>query len=210
MWLVGVATVVTGIGSSVPSTSSPRPGQRATDALAFIVAVCGAALLLRRRWPFATLTIVTAGLAVYILREYPGGPVYLAGLVALFSFASARERRVGYLAAVVMVLYLGGLRYAVDPGLGVDDVALAGLSAAAVLATDSVAWPPRQRAARSSSAGWPRIVCRSPRPARQRRSLDGHDQRAGGRRRTRHRTPPQQAAAALEAIRVAGRDVLTS
>ena len=86
VWLVGVAAVVTGIGIVGTIHVEPDAGQRATDALAYVlVGVCGAALLLRRWWPLATLAIVTAGLAVYILRDYPGGPIYLIGLVALFS-----------------------------------------------------------------------------------------------------------------------------
>ena len=209
VWFVGVAAVVTGIGILGTVHIEPEAGQRATDALAYvIVAVCGAALLLRRRWPLATLLIVTAGLAVYILREYPSGPVYLFGLVALFSFASARDRRVGYLAAVVMVLFLGGLRYALDPGLGVDDLALAGLSAAAVLAAD--AW--RGRRERVASKLERRLAEDRLQIARDLHDSVAHSMatinvQAGVAAHVIDRHP-EQAAAALEAIRVASRDVL--
>ena len=209
LWLVGVAAVVTGVGIIGTLHIEPEAGQRATDALAYvIVVVCGAALLLRRRWPLATLLIVTAGIAVYILREYPGGPVYLTGLVALFSFASARERRIGYLAAVAMVLFLGGLRYAVDPGLGVDDLALAGLSAAAVLAAD--AW--RGRRERVASKLERRLADDRLQIARDLHDSVAHSMatinvQAGVAAHVIDRHP-EQAAAALEAIRVASRDVL--
>jgi len=209
VWLVGVAAVVTGIGIVGTIHVEPDAGQRATDALAYVlVGVCGAALLLRRWWPLATLTIVTAGLAVYILRDYPGGPIYLIGLVALFSYASARERRAGYLAAVAMVVLLGGLRYAVDPGFGVDDLALVGLSAVAVLAADAM----RGRRERVASRLERRLAEDRLQIARDLHDSVAHSMatinvQAGVAAHVIDRHP-EQAAAALEAIRVASRDVL--
>ena len=209
VWLVGVAAVVTGIGVIGTIHVEPDAGQRATDALAYVlVGVCGAALLLRRWWPLATLAIVTAGLAVYILRDYPGGPIYLIGLVALFSYASARERRAGYIAAVAMVLLLGGLRYAVDPGFGVDDLALVGLSAVAVLAADAM----RGRRERVASRLERRLAEDRLQIARDLHDSVAHSMatinvQAGVAAHVIDRHP-EQAAAALEAIRVASRDVL--
>ena len=209
VWLVGVAAVVTGIGIVGTIHVEPDAGQRATDALAYVlVGVCGAALLLRRWWPLATLAIVTAGLAVYILRDYPGGPIYLIGLVALFSYASARERRAGYLAAVAMVVLLGGLRYAVDPGFGVDDLALVGLSAVAVLAADAM----RGRRERVASRLERRLAEDRLQIARDLHDSVAHSMatinvQAGVAAHVIDRHP-EQAAAALEAIRVASRDVL--
>jgi signal transduction histidine kinase len=209
VWLVGVAAVVTGIGIVGTIHVEPDAGQRATDALAYVlVGVCGAALLLRRWWPLATLAIVTAGLAVYILRDYPGGPIYLIGLVALFSYASARERRAGYIAAVAMVVLLGGLRYAVDPGFGVDDLALVGLSAVAVLAADAM----RGRGERVASRLERRLAEDRLQIARDLHDSVAHSMatinvQAGVAAHVIDRHP-EQAAAALEAIRVASRDVL--
>jgi signal transduction histidine kinase len=209
VWLVGVAAVVTGIGVIGTIHVEPDAGQRATDALAYVlVGVCGAALLLRRWWPLATLVIVTAGLAVYILRDYPGGPIYLIGLVALFSYASARERRAGYIAAVAMVAVLGGLRYAVDPGFGVDDLALVGLSAVAVLAADAM----RGRRERVASRLERRLAEDRLQIARDLHDSVAHSMatinvQAGVAAHVIDRHP-EQAAAALEAIRVASRDVL--
>ncbi len=209
VWLVGVAAVVTGIGVIGTIHVEPDASQRATDALAYVlVGVCGAALLLRRWWPLATLVIVTAGLAVYILRDYPGGPIYLIGLVALFSYASARERRAGYLAAVAMVVLLGGLRYAVDPGFGVDDLALVGLSAVAVLAADAM----RGRRERVASRLERRLADDRLQIARDLHDSVAHSMatinvQAGVAAHVIDRHP-EQAAAALEAIRVASRDVL--
>ncbi len=72
------------------------------------------------------------------MREYPGGPVFLAGPVALYSFAMASERRVAYTAAAVMAVLLIGLRVVVERDVGVEDLVLLGWSAAAVLAADAM------------------------------------------------------------------------
>ncbi|MET0911282.1 MAG: histidine kinase [Ilumatobacteraceae bacterium] len=64
------------------------------DALAMVlIVICGASIVIRRRSPELALAISVAALAVYTLREYAGGPVYLAPLVPLYTLASLRERR---------------------------------------------------------------------------------------------------------------------
>jgi signal transduction histidine kinase len=67
---------------------------RSVDGLATaLLIVAGGSLAFRRRAPLATLVASVAALVVYTLRDYPGGPVYLAVLVALYTLASLRERR---------------------------------------------------------------------------------------------------------------------
>ena len=58
-----------------------------------LVVVIGASLAFRRRWPMQVLIVCTAGLVVYTLRDYPGGPVYLALLLVFYTLAAARGWR---------------------------------------------------------------------------------------------------------------------
>ena len=114
----------------------------------------------------------------------------------------------GYLAAVAMVVLLGGLRYAVDPGFGVDDLALVGLSAVAVLAADAM----RGRRERVASRLERRLAEDRLQIARDLHDSVAHSMatinvQAGVAAHVIDRHP-EQAAAALEAIRVASRDVL--
>ena len=107
-----------------------------------------------------------------------------------------------------MVVLLGGLRYAVDPGFGVDDLALVGLSAVAVLAADAM----RGRRERVASRLERRLAEDRLQIARDLHDSVAHSMatinvQAGVAAHVIDRHP-EQAAAALEAIRVASRDVL--
>lgn len=50
--------------------------------------------------------VVTAALAVYLARGYPGGPVFVTLFVALYSLATSRGRRAAFGSAAVAA---GGL-----------------------------------------------------------------------------------------------------
>jgi len=66
-------------------------GDRSFDALAAVlVAVAGGVLALHRRAPMAVLAVTTSAVAVYGLREYPGGPIYLTVIVGIFAVSVAR------------------------------------------------------------------------------------------------------------------------
>jgi len=205
--------------SHISAESSERP----VDALTFIVVgMAGGSLLARRRWPLATLLVVAAALAVYTAREYPGGPVYLTGPVALYSFAAANERRVAYVAAGAMTAMLMAVRLVTRPSLGGDDLLLLAWAAAAVLAADAM----RGRRERAAAALERRRYMDEHREGETKRRLaedrlqiarDLHDSvahsmatinvQAGAASRVIGRDP-QQATEALEAIRIASRDVL--
>ena len=205
--------------SHISAESSERP----VDALTFIVVgMAGGSLLARRRWPLATLLVVAAALAVYTAREYPGGPVYLTGPVALYSFATANERRVAYVAAGAMTAMLMAVRLVTRPSLGGDDLLLLAWAAAAVLAADAI----RGRRDRAAAVLERRRYMDEHREGETKRRLaedrlqiarDLHDSvahsmatinvQAGAASRVIGRDP-QQATEALEAIRIASRDVL--
>ncbi len=205
--------------SHISAESSERP----VDALTYIVVgMAGGSLLARRRWPLATLLVVAAALAVYTAREYPGGPVYLTGPVALYSFATANERRVAYVAAGAMTAMLMAVRLVTRPSLGGDDLLLLAWAAAAVLAADAM----RGRRERAAAALERRRYMDEHREGETKRRLaedrlqiarDLHDSvahsmatinvQAGAASRVIGRDP-QQATEALEAIRIASRDVL--
>jgi hypothetical protein len=113
------------VGMVGTSHIAAESGERPVDALTFIVVgMAGGSLLARRRWPLVMLLVVAAALAVYTAREYPGGPVYLTGPVALYSFAAANERRVAYVAAGAMTAMLMAVRLVTRPSLGGDDLLL--------------------------------------------------------------------------------------
>lgn len=205
--------------SHISAESSERP----VDALTFIVVgMAGGSLLARRRWPLATLLVVAAALAVYTARDYPGGPVYLTGPVALYSFAAANERRVAYVAAGAMTAMLMAVRLVTRPSLGGDDLLLLAWAAAAVLAADAI----RGRRDRAAAVLERRRYMDEHREEETRRRLaedrlqiarELHDSvahsmatinvQAGAASHVIGRDP-QQATEALEAIRIASRDVL--
>jgi signal transduction histidine kinase len=67
-----------------------EPGDRSFDLLAWLLVVAaGAAVALHRRAPAVMLGVTTTALAVYSLRDYPGGPVYLTWIGAIFALGLA-------------------------------------------------------------------------------------------------------------------------
>ena len=67
-------------------------GERSFDALAVVLIVVAAGVLaLRRRVPMVVLFVITTALALYGLRDYPGGPIYFTWIGAVFAVSvSAR------------------------------------------------------------------------------------------------------------------------
>ena len=103
------------IGASLAERGQPER----LDSLGYTLLVAGAAaLVLRRRAPVAALAVTTAALVGYLALPYPGGPVMLAALVALFAAVRA-GRWLGTWTTVV-------LGYAAYLGLGHLTAELAG------------------------------------------------------------------------------------
>jgi signal transduction histidine kinase len=104
---VAVAAVATAALVVVMSRIDGDAGTRPFDLLAaLLVAVAGAALALHRRAPLVALSVVTAALTLYNLREYPGGPVYLTWIVAIFAVALARGPGKAWLPAAASTILI--------------------------------------------------------------------------------------------------------
>jgi len=78
------------------------------DAVAYSsMVVVGGGLAFRHRWPIPVLYMTLAGLLVYLIRDYPGGPIYLGVFIAIASAASLMPSRRVVPHVVVAVAALG-------------------------------------------------------------------------------------------------------
>jgi signal transduction histidine kinase len=113
-------------------------GDHALDAFGYgILFVAGGALALCRRWPAVATGIVTAALAAYILRQYPGGPVYVTAWIALFALSWRTTRRTALIGAAVLCAVLG-VAALVAGGEPILSLLFVGWSAAAVFVGDAL------------------------------------------------------------------------
>lgn len=87
----GVGTVVlVGLIQVIGASFAERGHPERLDGLGYALLVTSAAVLvLRHRAPVTTLTVSTAALVGYVVLPYPGGPVMIASLVALFAAVRA-------------------------------------------------------------------------------------------------------------------------
>ena len=132
---VAGAVVLTGLFVLAGGHTGPPAGGRTVDAAGFVLLVlAGVSVLVCRRFPQAALVLVTVVLCVYLGRSYPDGPIYLAGMLALFSLGRHASRRVAWAGAGVLVVSLGVVAAAArGAGLTVLPLIFAGWAAAAVL-----------------------------------------------------------------------------
>ncbi len=87
-----------------PTPANPTP----TDALAVVLVVVGfGALALRRRCPVAVLAVATVCAVVYVARDYPDNGLPVIALIALYTVASLRPRRVWVTAVAGFLVVLG-------------------------------------------------------------------------------------------------------
>ena len=97
--------------------------ERLLDAVAYAcLVVAGASLAVRRRFPAAALMLASAAVGVYAARSYPGGPIFVAPLVGVYSVAGVwpRRRSVPLVAVATLTVLLPALvfdRSTADPGL---------------------------------------------------------------------------------------------
>ena len=103
---VAVAALVLAVSVAVASGAARgQPGARPLDGLASaVVVVACVALLGRRRYPLPVAGVVGAGLLVFAVRDYPGGPLVAAVMVALYAVGVGVARRAALLAAAVAVV----------------------------------------------------------------------------------------------------------
>src|SRR5829696_2509647 len=219
--VAGVVTAIIVLGTTHidVEAASDRP----VDALAVVVGVvAGVSLLGRRHWPWLVFAVVLAAAVVYTARSYPGGPIYLAGAIALYSVAIVSSRTVAYVTAAATALALFATSVLGRGEADVTDLLFVGWPAVAVLAADAVRGR-RERVA--AEAERRRHEAEQHREEERRRlaedrlriARDLHDSvahsmatinvQSGVAAHVLDRNPGQ-AGAALEAIRVASRDVL--
>ncbi len=100
--LVLVAGLVSLTAEPTPANATP------TDALAAVLVGIGfGALAFRRRYPIAVLAVATATAVVYVARDYPDNGLPVVALIALYTVASLRPRRVWLTAVIVFLVLLG-------------------------------------------------------------------------------------------------------
>ncbi|OKI89393.1 sensor histidine kinase [Micromonospora sp. CB01531] len=122
--LVALALLVIGLFGTAPAGLNQGVGTgRATYPLVVVAAI---ALAVRRRWPLATLAVVTAAATAYLVLGYPYGPILLSFFVAVYTVAAYRPLRA---AAVACGLALAVLLLHVF--VGVRSLGLLGLMPAA-------------------------------------------------------------------------------
>jgi signal transduction histidine kinase len=96
--IVAVAVGAIAIGGTL-SISHIQEGRQAIDALGLgLLAVGPAALYVKRRLPVAVLCITVVSTTVYLLLDYPRGPVFVAPIVAFVMAVLAGHRRAAWLA----------------------------------------------------------------------------------------------------------------
>ncbi|WP_307849793.1 sensor histidine kinase [Qaidamihabitans albus] len=121
--LAGVLGVVGVVGTV--ATDSIVGVDRRVDTLAIALVVAGVvAVAFRRRWPLATLALVTVLTATYLALGYPYGPVFFPFVVAVYTVASRRPLTTSvppaFAALVALLVHLFTHEAAIDgfAGLG--------------------------------------------------------------------------------------------
>ena len=100
-WVLAVAFTVAVLGITHRVQGGQDSDYRHLDTGGYtLVVVAGLALAWRRRTPLTVLAVTTAAMALYAGFSYPGGPVYLAPIVAMFTVATLYPRRV-WIATVI-------------------------------------------------------------------------------------------------------------
>ena len=126
---VAVVTAHIEVGAGDPSLDA---GAYACIGVAFL------ALSLWRFAPFAVLAVVVTALAIYLARDYPGGPVYVSLFAALYVVALQRPTRVALAAGVVSAGVLVLVGEIADTGPGLVHLIFVGWAAASVFLGQAV------------------------------------------------------------------------
>lgn len=105
-------------------------------------ALFGALMLLRRRWPVATLLATAAGLLAYYMLSFP--PIGLAPPVAAALYSAAEQGKLRWAAGTAVTLLAVSTAFRINEGddlsylLGFEFIGSAGLMTSVVLLGDSV------------------------------------------------------------------------
>ena len=121
----------------ITSHITPGGGERELDTFGYgLLVAAGAAMALCRRLPSVAAAIVALALSMYVLRDYPGGPIFLTGWFALVSLSWRGGRRAGIAGAAVLVGALVAAAASEGGVAAAPFLVFVGWSAAAVLAGD--------------------------------------------------------------------------
>ncbi len=124
---------------AVTTRIPPAAGERSLDPLAYLLLLAAAiAVGLCRRHPVTATGLITATLAVYLTRDYPGGPIFLVGWIALASLAWATSRRTALVGAAVLCAALLAAAAIDGETALLLHLVFVGWSAAAVLVGDAI------------------------------------------------------------------------
>jgi signal transduction histidine kinase len=90
-----LAAVVLAVSLALaPGAARGQPGTRPLDGWAYVlVVVACAALVVRRRYPMPVAGVAGVALLVFAVRDYPGGPLVVAVMVALYTVGARLGRR---------------------------------------------------------------------------------------------------------------------
>ncbi|HTJ32136.1 MAG TPA: histidine kinase [Dactylosporangium sp.] len=132
--------LVVGVVVLVTTHGAPTAGPLEPAALSAVLVAC-AALLLRRRHPFAAFLASSIAAEVYLVLNHSstnGALILAAPLITLYTVAESESRRRALTIGVLAVLAFAGFHMLVKPSswLGAENLALAALGALAVAAGD--------------------------------------------------------------------------
>ncbi|HEV7651128.1 MAG TPA: sensor histidine kinase [Actinophytocola sp.] len=115
------------VAATVPAAHFQGASDRINALTIFLLLLGPALLLLRRRFPVATLLSVAAVTATYLLLDFPYGPVFLSVVVALFNAVLHGRRLAAWIAGPSCVAALMVVMVLTDSGytIGLSEVAFA-------------------------------------------------------------------------------------
>lgn len=193
-----------------------EPGERVVDGLAVACAGVGAgSLVLWRRWPMLTAGVVSLAIAVYLARSYPGGPAVLPVPLSMLALGYTVSRRAAWIGVAGLFLATAIGSTIAGSGILFHLLLVVGWGGAAVLAGQMLAAQGERAAAKRE-----RIAHAQEQALANERlwiAQDVHDSVAHAMATINVQSgvaahlvahKPEQAAEALEAIRVASRDAL--
>ena len=123
------------------ATSQIDPGthDHALDAFGYALIIgAGLSLALCRRRPALAVGVTTVALGSYLLRRYPGGPIFLTGWIALFALSWQASRRTAIVGATILCAVLIVTGAIGDGRAPLLHLVFVGWSAAAVFLGDAL------------------------------------------------------------------------
>jgi signal transduction histidine kinase len=151
---IPIAVGVFEVGATVLA-SGRQPDKEPLDALALLLLVAGpAALALRDRYPGSVLVVASATKLAYWSLGYPGGPIFLAMIIALFGAVMRGRRLVAWLTLAGGYAGFLWLPYLLDREPRPDLGAVLGLAAWLLVLGGLAEWARmrRERAAETARA----------------------------------------------------------